>query len=268
MKTLIKNLIPVNSKVYKMMENAYRYRYWHPRSWPNNILIDYANYKSKVNFIQIGSNNGITADPITEFITGKNWSGTLIEPVPYLYNQLVKNYSHCKDRLIFENSAIANVSGDLKFYRLKESKDPSLPFWYDQLGSFNKEVVMKHRDSIPGFDNLFIEDTVSAITFSELIKKHSFKDIDFIQIDTEGFDYEILKLIPFESIDIEFIMFENRHLSDADYRQAIRLLKSYGFAVGSLYKDTIAVKKEILPQLLPASQHPAINETEPKLAGL
>lgn len=253
MKALIKSIIPGNSKVYKFMESVYRFKFWHPREWTNDILVDYANYKNDVNFIQVGSNNGITADPISRFITRKEWRGVLIEPVPYLFNELKKNYSNYNHRLIFENSAIANVNGNLKFYRLEKSEQEDLPFWYDQLGSFNKDVVLKHRDSVPNFDRLFIEDTVNAITFEDLIKKHSIKKVDFIQIDTEGYDYEILKLIPFSFLNIEFIMFENRHLSDADYKQAINLLESNGYVVGSYYKDTIAVNRQILPFITPVA---------------
>ncbi len=252
MKTLIKNLVPSNSKVYKVMESMYRFRFWHPREWPNDILVDYANYRRNVNFIQVGSNNGITADPITRFISNKNWSGVLVEPVPYLFEELKKNYSDFKEHLKFENSAIADVNGVLNFYRLKKSDSPDLPFWYDQLGSFNKEVVLKHRDSVPGFDELFMQDRVVSITFEDLLKKHSVEKVDFIQIDTEGYDYEILKLIPFSKLNVEFVMFENRHLSEADYKAAIRLLKSNGFIVGSYYKDTIAVSPEILPYVSPA----------------
>jgi FkbM family methyltransferase len=246
MKTLIKSILPENSKAYKFMESVYRFKFWHPKEWKNDILVDYANYKSHVNFIQVGSNNGITADPISRFVMNNDWKGILIEPVPYLFDELKKNYSPYSHRLIFENSAIANVNGNLKFYRLKKSDQEGLPVWYDQLGSFNKEVVLKHRDSIPNFDELFIEDTVSAITFSDLLKKHSVKKVDFIQIDTEGYDYEILKLIPFAELNIEFIMFENRHLSDEDYKNAIKLLTSQGFLVGSYYKDTIAVSERVL----------------------
>ena len=253
MKTLIKNIVPTNSTVYKFMESIYHYKYWHPKNWTSDILIDYANYRNHVNFIQVGSNNGITADPISRFILNKNWHGVLIEPVPYLFDELKVNYQEYTNRLKFENSAIADKNGQLNFYRLKKSDRKDLPYWYNQLGSFNKKVVMKHKESVPGFDELFIEDKVNTITFKDLIQKHSINNIDFIQIDTEGYDYEILKLIPFDNLNVEFVMFENRHLSDSDYKKAIKLLKSHSFEVGTYYKDTIAVNKYILHSIVSSS---------------
>ena len=249
MKTFIKSLIPANSLLFKLIRDIYNFKYWHPTEWNNDILQDYADFKHNIKFVQIGSSNGITADPITQFILKNNWHGILVEPVQYIFEELKRNYSNVKNRLIFENCAIANENGKLKFYRLKKSDQPGLPYWYEQLGSLNKDVVLKHKDSIPHFDELFIEDTVNAITFKNLVDKHSIKKIDFIQIDAEGYDYEILKMIPLSDFEVDFVMFENRHLSNHDYKSAIKMLKKTGFRVGTKYKDTIAVRKEILPYL-------------------
>ncbi len=251
MKTLIKSVVPVNSLPYKIIKDVYNFRFWHPREFRNDILNDYASYKQNVNFVQIGSNNGISDDPINRLITEYNWRGILVEPIKYLFDELKKNYNKFSSRLKFENAAIANVNGKLKFYRLEKSDLPDLPYWYDQIGSFNKEVVEKHKPSIPHFDELFIEDSIDSITFPDLLKKHSMNDIDFIQIDTEGYDYEILKTIPFADLNIEFIMFENKHLSEQDYKSSIQLLKQNGYEVGTKYKDTVGIKKNVFDKIMP-----------------
>ncbi len=254
MKSIVKKLIPMNSAVYKLMRNIYRYKFWFPKDWKSDMIQDYANYNPNARFIQIGSNNGVSADPINKLIQENNWHGILIEPIHYLYEELKKNYQNIKNRLVFENCAIANSSGNLKFYRLEKSNAPNLPYWYDQIGSFNKVVVLKHADLIPNFHELLIEDNVRAITFRDLLNKHSIKNIDLIQIDTEGYDFEILKMIPFSELKIDFIMFENQHLSNSDFKKAIKLLKSHGYKIGSQYKDTIAIKKDILPLIKEANK--------------
>ena len=254
MKSFIKNLIPDNSLLYKLIRDIYNYKYWYPKEWSNDILQNYADFKQNVKFVQIGSSNGITADPITQFIKGSNWQGILVEPVKYIFEELKKNYGNIKNRLIFENCAIANSTGNLKFYRLQKSNLPDLPYWYDQIGSFNKEVVLKHADLVPHFDDLLIEENVNAITFNDLINKHSIKNIDLIQIDTEGYDFEILKMIPFSELKVDFIMFENQHLASSDFKKAIKMLKKQGYKIGSQYKDTIAVKREILPLIKEANK--------------
>jgi FkbM family methyltransferase len=254
MKQIVKKLIPQNSILYKLMQNLYRYKYWFPKDWKNDMLQDYANYNKKARFIQIGSNNGVSCDPINKLIMNNEWQGILIEPIQYLYEELKSNYHSVRRRLIFENCAIANANGNLKFYRLQKSNLPNLPYWYDQIGSFSKEVVLKHADSIPHFDELLVEEEVKAITFTDLMKKHDIKHLDLIQIDTEGHDFEILKTIPLGELKVDFIMFENKHLRRSDFRKAIKMLKKHGYKIGSQYKDTIAVKKEILPLIKEANK--------------
>ena len=249
MKILIRKAIQENSLLFRIIKKIYRYRSWYPKTWKDDVLSKYANYKTNVSFVQIGSNNGITGDPIHNYIIEKSWRGILVEPVPYLFNELLNTYHNLNDRLIFENSAIAEDNGQLKFYRLQKSDLPNLPILYDQLGSFNKDVILKHRDYIPSFDKLFIEDKVNTITFNELINKHSINKVDLLHIDTEGYDFEIIKMIPFSDLHIEFIMFEHKHLSDIDYKAAIKLLKQNKFILGIIEGDTLAIKEELVKYL-------------------
>lgn len=217
-----------------------------------DILNAYVKYKqSDIIFLQIGSNDGMHGDPICNYIKKYKWRGVLVEPVPYLFDRLKANYEDFQDWLSFENSAIANENGKMKFYRLKKSDLPNLPEWYDQLGSFKKEVVLKHRNRVPFFDDLLIEDCVNAITFKELLEKYGLRNLHLIHIDTEGYDYEIIKMIPFADIEIELIMFEYKHLSYADYRKAVKLLNTMGYQVHSVGNqgDTVAIKKTILDRL-------------------
>ena len=71
-------------------------------------------------------------------------------------------------------------------------------------------------------------------------------------------------MIPLSEFDVDFIMFENRHLPEQDYKQAIKMLKENGFKVGTKYKDTIAVKKEIVPFLNPSKTNRSLNNLNDK----
>ena len=247
MRFILRKILPQNSAVYRMIRRCY---HWCNNIWLFDILSSYVAYKRSVHFIQIGSNDGKHGDPIFPYIRRADWKGILVEPVPYLFERLKSNYVEFGDKLLFENSAIANESGRLKFYRLQASEGHDLPEWYDQLGSFKKDVVLRHKNWFPSFDDLFIEDTVNAITFPELLKKHKVETLNLIHIDTEGYDYEIIKTIPFDDIEIDLVMFEHRHLPAREYRQAVKLLNSKGFRVQkNNNSDTTAIKKHILNQL-------------------
>ncbi|MDD1443967.1 FkbM family methyltransferase [Dolichospermum sp. ST_sed3] len=249
LKKIFKKLVPKNSFLFKAAFKVYDYKYWYPGKWQFDLLEAYATFKQHVTFIQVGSNNGITGDPIFPYITNYSWRGVLVEPVPYLFEELKNNYKSNAPNLIFENSAIADRNGQLKFYRLQKTDLPDMPIWYDQLGSFNKEVILRQKTVIPHFDDLLIEDIVNAITFETLLEKHTIEKTDLIHIDTEGYDFEILKLIPFYKLGVELIMFEHVHLSNTDYKSSLNMLAKNGFIYGRKNTDTIAVRKDIYSML-------------------
>jgi FkbM family methyltransferase len=230
-----------------MQLNPYIFRF--------DVIKKYSVSYKHINFIQIGSNDGITRDPIHKYITTLQWNGVLVEPVNYLFNKLKETYKECQDRLYFENCAISEQGGYLEFYRLRKSDSTSLPCWYNQIGSFRKEVVLRHRDLIPEFDKLFIEEKVRSVKFIELIKKHKLNHVDLIMIDTEGYDFEIIKTIPFNKLNIQLLMFEHKHLNRMDYVESVLLLRKAGFVVGPLVisplvKDTIAIRPKLLKTLI------------------
>ena len=61
-------------------------------------------------FVQIGANNGISADPIRPYVLKYHWRGVLVEPHPAAFARLVENY-RAEPQLVFENAAIAEHDG-------------------------------------------------------------------------------------------------------------------------------------------------------------
>lgn len=245
--------MPQNSFLYKTLRSWYR-RY--QDVWSFDILHAYILYKNDIHFIQIGSNDGDHNDPLTDYIKEAGWKGILVEPVPYLFERLKSNYTACQHNLFFENSAVASESGMLKFYRLEKNDTLDLPEYYDQLGSLKKEVVLKHKDCVPSFNELFIEDLVKAITFRELLEKYQVDKLNLIHIDTEGYDYEIINTIPFEDLDIDLVMFEHRHLGASDYRKAMKIFQHNGYIVHKKdHADTVAIKEHVLSGIISARNH-------------
>ena len=180
-------------------------------------------------FIQIGSNNGVSGDPIHPFIVNYRWRGILIEPVRYLYEKLLATYQNQKG-LFFENVAIDREQGVKNLYRIKGTGADHIA-WYEKLGSFNKDHLMKHRRKIPDFDERLIEEKVACTTLKALLAKHKVTCIDLLHIDAEGYDYEILKTVPFHEIKPAMILYENKHLNPDDKLACRKLLKSHGYTL-------------------------------------
>ncbi len=191
----------------------------------------YSTRQKDLFFIQVGACDGVECDPINKFITRDKWAGILIEPVKYNFNLMVENYKSCKN-LIFENIAIADLDGTKDFYSLDQKIFNKSPWWFKQFGTFKRETLLS---MIPdGTEKYIVTEKVICSTLEALLKKHNVKRVDIMVIDTEGYDYEIIKLIRFDKIRPDIVMYEYTHLDIKDNNECIRYLKKNGYR---LYKE-------------------------------
>lgn len=154
-------------------------------------------------FVQIGANDGISFDPIYNLVTKEKVKGIAIEPLPDIFEQLKKNYKK-NPQVKLLNVAIHKDQKEMKLFRV-DPKKKDYPNWTKGTPSFNKS---HHKlGNIPDYD--IIEEIVTCISFEELIDKHSIRKIDLLQIDTEGYDSEILKMIDFGKVKPTIISFEH-----------------------------------------------------------
>lgn len=234
-------------KLYrKILSEEFRFKLFYKYRWkPKLGTLDHYIYNSINNrkdffFIQIGSNDGKTNDPLYKFTKTKKISGILIEPVKFLFEKLKETYKN-NPNVVFENVAIVKEVGEaLKFFRVEDSV--TFPYWANQLGSFRKEIILKHKESIENIENYIIEEDILQITFSMLIEKHKLKKIDLLHIDTEGYDYEIIKSIDFGTIKPFMILFENVHLTPLELTACYDVLKAQNYKLVQLGNDTLAIQ--------------------------
>jgi len=217
-----------------------------PGSSPGNIksiLLAFAQQESNVTFIQVGAHDGRSGDLIHDFVINNPWRGIFIEPVPYLFERLVLNYKNFSDRFSFENVAIDTVDGVKKFYAIREADGNSVPGWHTQLGSFDKNNILKHAGSIPGLQELIYVIDVRTMTMKSLLEKNKMTNPQIIAIDTEGYDGVVVSSLLREGIRPQILIFEHKHLSWWTYKTCTRKLKELGYSV---YKDggnSIAVRQ-------------------------
>jgi FkbM family methyltransferase len=197
--------------------------------------------QSEVFFIQVGSNDAMLGDPLRPFLLQYDWSGLMIEPVPYVFERLRRNYWH-KPKLIQENVAIGPQDGWARFYCVAEAgPHEPLPKIYDQLGSFSKAHILKHAKYIPTLERRIVELTVPTMTFESLCRKHGVSRIDLLHVDAEGYDYELLKLVDFAAHRPTVLLYEHRHLSDADRVACRAKLEADGYALIEHGADTLGL---------------------------
>jgi len=191
-------------------------------------------------FVQIGSNDGIKNDPLHRYIKKNNWKGILVEPDKANFTKLRDNYSQMNG-LHFENVGIGPERGEMIFYRLKDITNNE-PGWYDQVGSFDKETFIKNIEHGKELNKRIITDTLPVITFYDLLQKYNYSEIDLLHIDTEGFDYKILRSVDFSKYNIRLVIFEGEWMTPSELKEIIQYLRKFKYRMYRSGIDYAAVK--------------------------
>jgi len=63
-----------------------------------------------------------------------------------------------------------------------------------------------------------------------------------VQIDTEGYDLEVIKLIDLERFRPTLLMFEHLHLASADFETCLQRLRDHGYEHISDTMDTVCLR--------------------------
>jgi FkbM family methyltransferase len=198
-------------------------------------------------FVEIGANDGDQHDHLRPILDANPWRGIMVEPVPYVFERLRANYGQ-RSGVALENAAIADRDGKLPFYHLSEAEDrlaAGLPRWYDGIGSFSQDAVLRHASLLPGLESRLTCIEVACLTFTSLCVKHRVDRIDLLIVDTEGYDHEILRNIDWSVHRPRLVVYEHYHLTGeqsdrlrADLQRLGYELKEEGFDTWCLHTAT------------------------------
>jgi FkbM family methyltransferase len=159
-------------------------------------------YKQKTDgyFVEIGANNGLMLSNTYLLEHRYGWKGICAEAMPMLYGELVNNRpkSKCCGKAVYSSTGlilnfdIANASNLLS--GLTDNID------------FHKNVVSRNKTTIQ-------VNTISLVDMLDQYEAPNF--IDYLSLDTEGSEYEILKTFDFSKytfglIDVEHNWVEPR----------------------------------------------------------
>lgn len=185
-------------------------------------------------FIQIGAHDGVHYDPIRALIKKFHWRGILVEPQPQVFKRLIENYKD-EPQLIFENAAIAPHDGQTTLYVFKEGSN--LPDHASMLASFNRNVLVSNGHNYKGE---IMELPVKALSLKSLLAQHRVQKIDLLQIDTEGYDFEIIKMLESSEIKPTILHFESGFLTEDQMNHCSELFKKWGYRAITIGIDTLA----------------------------
>lgn len=178
-------------------------------------------------FLQIGAFDGIMCDPLYKYLIKYPWKGVMLEPQPAPYKKLSRLYEG-RSGINVINAAISREKGKVLLYIIESHTAPE---WAQGVASFSRENIVKHKDVIPGIENMIKSIEVDAISFESLLNTCPLGQLDLLQIDTEGYDVEILKLFPFHFIKPSIIHFESKHIPKQKLEISLSSLIEMGYFI-------------------------------------
>lgn len=159
---------------------------------------------SRFFFIQVGANDGTLADPIYEFVTRNRVSGVVVEPLADVFARLEAAY-RAFPGVRPVNVAIHASARSVTLHRVAPQFEAGLPDWARGIASVNPD---HHKlGGVPS--SAITTEEVSCLTLTELLDRFAVRELDLLQIDTEGYDAEIIHSIDFGRIRPKIIRFEH-----------------------------------------------------------
>jgi len=196
-------------------------------TWYNNKK------KGKLKFLQIGAMDGVSHDDLHSYIMCFDWEGVLVEPLPDMFDKLITNYEN-KLGLKFECSAITEVDGETDIYRIPPGTK-NAPEWADGCSTLVPETHIDYLNAMR------VPEKIKTMSMQTLVEKYSLYDVDFVQIDTEGYDFKIFMQME-GLISPELIKVEIAHITYTHAVYMRHLLEQRGYKVFIDNYDLVAYR--------------------------
>ena len=169
--------------------------------------------KKKGFYIELGANNGFTQSNTLWLEIFYGWRGVLIEPIQRNYEECVKNRSGKRNTIVRAACVSANYPEDtiaLSFF----DRDLFTRLWASPLGieSTVENPLLHGRAHSPeeSSEDFKIEVVPAQTLTSVLEEARAPRKIDFLSLDVEGGELEVLRGINFSRFTIDWICIETQ----------------------------------------------------------
>ena len=180
-------------------------------------------------FVDVGAHDGCSFSNTYFLERYLNWSGIAVEPMPLAFEKLSKNRNCIKI-----NGCVAGEKGRARFWLIEGYSEMlsglAEKYDYRHLNRIERELLQ--------YGGRMEEIDVACFRFNDLVFNNELRNIDYVSIDVEGAEYEILSGIDFGSLDINVFSVENNY---KDYRIP-KLMKANGYKMVAVICDEFYVK--------------------------
>lgn len=164
-------------------------------------------FKGKRNgfFLDIGANDGITFSNTYFFEKELGWQGICFEPLKNAFQKL----QNCRTSINI--NACASTEDKTDYFL-------SVAGYGEMLSGLKSKYDERHsqrlHDTIREHGGQITEMEIECRDVNKILETNAVLNIDFISIDTEGNELEILRGINYDKVHIKVIVVENNYRSD------------------------------------------------------
>ena len=189
-------------------------------------------YKN-VFYVDVGAHDGISLNNTLYFEKNNNWRGINIEPIKDVFDMLVMN----RPVDVNINCAVCNRDGEADFY-LNEGYTEMLSGIIENYDARHLERLMNENTEKSATTQIVKVNTKKLET---IFDEHAVSHINYLSIDVEGAEFEVLKSINFDKVFIDVIGFENNYTEVST--PIILYLEYKGFKVDKISTDIFMINR-------------------------
>jgi len=184
-------------------------------------------------YVDVGAHDGVSLNNTLYFEKKNNWNGINIEPIKGVFDMLVKN-RHGNTNI---NCAICNRDGDADFY-LNEGYPEMLSGIIENYDARHLERLMNENTEKSSTTQIV---KVNTKRLETIFDEYAISHINYLSIDVEGAEFEVIKSINFDKVFIDVIGFENNY---SEVSAPIILYLEYkGFKVNRISTDIFMINR-------------------------
>lgn len=176
-------------------------------------VLEKTNYKRGGFFVEFGATDGVMLSNTYLLEKDFGWKGICAEPNPKFFKMLKENRS-----CTVTNACISDRDDDLVSFILAE-----------EYGGVEPSVKKgKHKSIVASYESNETVIQINTKSLDTVLNECGApKIIDYISIDTEGHEYQILSTFPFEKWDVKLLTIE--HNFEPQRQEIFKLLSSKGY---------------------------------------
>lgn len=175
------------------------------------LVLLHTKFKRNGFFVEFGAADGIAVSNTYLLEKSYGWKGILAEPATVWHEALAANRA-----VDIDHACVWSKSNERVVFNMVEAAELST------IATFND--CDHHRDARKGGQTYEVE----TISLNDLLDKYNApKQIDYLSVDTEGSEFEILRHFDFQKYDISIISCEHNHTKDRE--RICTLLQNNGY---------------------------------------